>query len=298
MRTATVSIVLALTASFVAAAEPLRVLFVGNSYTGVNDLPSLVRALAAADRGARPVAIARALQGGAQLQWHWTGKGRGGKPMRSDVRAVIDKGNFDFVVIQEQSQMSAILPAVTLKYARLLCQAVRKRGAMPVMYMTWARKGVMKDPRGGSHPAWTPERMQAAIAATYTRAGKEGRALVAPVGLAWAAVRKARPKLALHARDGSHPSIHGSYLAACVFHAVLTGRTPVGLPVRLTVKAGSRARTLADIPPADARFLQETAQQTVKAFRAKHPDPEPAGSTPGNAANAQAGPIAPGSSTR
>ena len=265
---------------------PLRVLFVGNSYTYVNDLPSMIQALAAADRGARPVEISRVLKGGAQLQWHWTGKGRGGKPVKTHARAVIEKRRFDFVVIQEQSQMPALNPAVTVRYAELLCQAVRKRGAMPVMFMTWARKGAMKDPRGGK-PPWPPEKMQAALAATYIQAGKQGHALVAPVGLAWAAVRKGRPEMVLHKGDGSHPGAHGSYLAACVFHAVLTGRTPVGLPAKLTAKAGAKTRTLANIPPADAEFLQKTAQQTVEAFRAKHPAPKPPGSTPADGVSAR-----------
>ena len=278
--------------------KPLGVLFVGNSYTYVNDLPSMIQALAAADRGARPIVIARVLQGGAHLQWHWTGKGRTGKPVKKHARAAIEKGDFDFVVIQEQSQMPVVAPPVTVKYATLLCQAVRKRGAMPVMFMTWARKGEMKDPRGGK-PTWTSEKMQAQLAETYIQAGKQGRALVAPVGLAWAAVRKGRPEMVLHKGDGSHPGAYGSYLAACVFHVVLTGRTPVGLPAKLTAKAGAKTRTLASIPPADAEFLQKTAQKTVEAFRAKHPDPpKPSGSASGNVAGTPAGSVARESSKR
>lgn len=254
------------------AAKPLRVLFVGNSYTFVNDLPSMIAALASADKGARPVQVSRVLMGGAQLGWHWTGKGRGGKPVKTHARAVIEKGDFDFVVIQEQSRMPVLNPRATVKYAALLGQAVRKRGAMPVMFMTWARRDNMKDPRP-NRPPWTPQAMQAALAKAYIQAGKQGQALVAPVGLAWAAVRKARPKLALHKSDGSHPSVHGSYLAACVFHAVLTGRTPVGLPARLTDTIKGKTRKLADIPPAEAALLQKTAWQSVKDFRAKHPAP-------------------------
>jgi len=281
MKTTTLSLIVTLLAcaSLVRAApsstpaKPLRILFVGNSYTYVNDLPAMIVALAAADRGAPPVEPSRVLMGGAHLQWHWTGKGRGGKAVKTHARAEIEKGDFDVVVIQEQSQMPVIAPDVTVKYAALLSQAARKRGARPVMFMTWARKAAMADPRGGK-PPWTPEAMQAALAQTYIQAAEKGAAAVAPVGLAWAAVRKAKPALALHSRDGSHPSPAGTYLAACVFHAVLTGRTPVGLPAKLTATVKGKARTLANIPPADAALLQKTAWKTVQAFSAKHPAPK------------------------
>ena len=253
---------------------PLRILFVGNSYTYVNDLPAMIQALAAADGGARAITVDRVLAGGAQLQWHWTGKGRGGKPVRTCARTVIEKGRFDVVVIQEQSQMPAVAPDVTVKYAALLCGAARARGAMPVMFMTWARRGDMKDPRGSGRPPISPAAMQAALASAYIRAGKAGQGDVAPVGLAWAAVRKAAPSLALHSRDGSHPSATGTYLAACVFHAVLTGRSPVGLPAKLTALSKGTARTLATIDPATAAMLQKTAWDTVRAFRTEHPTPK------------------------
>ena len=256
------------------AAKPLQILFVGNSYTYVNDLPAMIQALAAADSGARPVTVDRVLAGGAHLRWHWTGKGRGGKPMRTCARAVIEKGLFDVVIIQEQSQMPAVAPDVTVKYATLLSGAARGRGAMPVMFMTWARRSDMKDPRGADRPAMSPAAMQSALASAYIQAGKAGQADVAPVGLAWAAVGKARPALALHKGDGSHPSPAGSYLAACVFHAVLTGRSPVGLPAKLTAAAKGKTRTLAAIPPATAAMLQKTAWETVRAFRTSYPKPK------------------------
>ena len=34
----------------------------------------------------------------------------------------------------------------------------------------------------------------------------------------------------LYAADGSHPSIQGTYLAACVIHTSVTGESTVGLP--------------------------------------------------------------------
>ena len=80
-------------------------------------------------------------------------------------------------------------------------------------------------------------------------------AQVAPVGRAFAAVCERVPEIGLYADDHSHPSLAGSYLAACVFYAALLGANPVGLP---------REITLADQEPmvldvAEARLLQEIA---------------------------------------
>ncbi|MFQ5694805.1 MAG: hypothetical protein ACE5HB_02350 [Terriglobia bacterium] len=57
--------------------------------------------------------------------------------------------------------------------------------------------------------------------------------------------------------DGSHPNQVGSYLAACVFWAILTGESPVGLPSL-------------DLNPADARSLQEVAHDLVLPLRYKY----------------------------
>ena len=57
----------------------------------------------------------------------------------------------------------------------------------------------------------------------------------------------------LHDKDGSHPTLAGSYLAACVFFAVLFDETPVGIPAELN-----------GLTPADVRLLQTTAWETVQ----------------------------------
>jgi hypothetical protein len=60
-------------------------------------------------------------------------------------------------------------------------------------------------------------------------AGNRLQALVLPVGLAFEESYRRRPALSLHQTyDGSHPSLAGSYLAACVVYASIYGRSPVG----------------------------------------------------------------------
>jgi hypothetical protein len=86
-----------------------------------------------------------------------------------------------------------------------------------VLYMTWARQH-------------TPEAQQA-ITAAYNEIGNEQGAIVVPVGLAWQKFLAKHDDPILHDRDQSHPTLAGSYLAACVFLAVLLKEDPRGLEV-------------------------------------------------------------------
>ena len=74
----------------------------------------------------------------------------------------------------------------------------------------------------------------------------------APVGDAWERSLAERPAIVLHDADGSHPSPAGTYLAACVFYAVLTGR-------RLDGVDGAPL----GVDPADAAALRTLAEATV-----------------------------------
>src|SRR5947209_7984778 len=95
-------------------------------------------------------------------------------------------------------------------------EIVRAHGAKPVFFMSWAY-------------ADKPE-MTAQLAEAYTVAGNANNALVIPAGLAFARAIGKQPELNLYAPDKRHPSLGGTYLAACVVFAALTGRSPVGNP--------------------------------------------------------------------
>jgi hypothetical protein len=76
------------------APESLNVLFVGNSFTARNNLPSLVERLAAAARKQLKHRLINV--GGASLRTHWN---KGVAPRE------IGRGHYDYVVLQEQSTL-------------------------------------------------------------------------------------------------------------------------------------------------------------------------------------------------
>ena len=71
--------------------------------------------------------------------------------------------------------------------------------------------------------------MQKRINYSYGVMARANKALLAPVGLAWADSRREHPSLELYA-DETHPNQTGTYLAASVFYSVFFRESPVGLP--------------------------------------------------------------------
>ena len=235
--------------------DSLRVLFIGNSYTYVNDLPVQIQRLAASSENALPLVVNTVAPGGSTLERSWE-QGR--------ARRLIQLGGWSHVVLQEQSTRPMDDRETFLAYARLFDAEIKRVGAQTVFYMTWARQHL-------------PE-TQAALTEAYRAAAEELDAVVAPVGLAWERVIQQDASLALHHEDRSHPLPTGSYLAACVFFATLYGESPEGLTAQplttllaapaentplgydLRMRPGVEASPL---PSTTAALLQRTAWEIV-----------------------------------
>jgi hypothetical protein len=218
----------------------VRVLFVGNSLTFKNDLPELVHRLG----GARTPIFAGSFTAPGWQLWQFAGD-RGLERLLHDV-------HWDVIVLQEQSQIPSF-PADDrarefIPYVERLADEARRSGAQPLLFVTWAhRTGDRRNVSGDTYAA-----MQQRVVDGYREAAHAASAAVAPVGVAWAKALTRRPRLELWARDGTHPSRAGSYLAACVFYALLTRRSPVGNAYA------------AGLEPAEARFLQRVAWDTAR----------------------------------
>ncbi|MHC4601096.1 MAG: DUF4886 domain-containing protein [Planctomycetota bacterium] len=217
--------------------KPVRVLFVGNSYTFYNQMPKIFAELARS--AGRAAEVDKMAKGGWSLTNHLESK---------ETQAKIAEGNWDFVVLQEQSILPSAPGREKTMYpsARDLAGAARKAGAAPVFYVTWGRRDGLRESGHADRRA-----MQQAVQEGYEKIAEELDAPLAPVGPAWEKALEKRGDLALFHPDGSHPSRMGSYLAACVFFAVIFRESPEGL--------GHTAFLDKDT----AAFLQEIAARTV-----------------------------------
>jgi hypothetical protein len=108
--------------------------------------------------------------------------------------------------------------------ARTLVKQVQDSGAKPIFFLTWAHREGFPENEMKDY-----ESMQSQISNGYYGIAKDLNVTVAPVGSAWRVVVKEHPDINLWRDDGSHPSKEGTYLAACVFYAVIFNESPVGL---------------------------------------------------------------------
>jgi hypothetical protein len=228
------------------SAQTTRVLFLGNSYTDYNNLPSLVASLAQAS--GVTMTVDSYTPGGYTFQQHSTDATAIGK---------INSQPWDYVVLQEQSQRPSFPPSQVASqvfpYAEVLDSLIRNNNpcSETVFYMTWGRKNGDAANCPNYAPLCTYDGMQARLRESYMQMGMDNGATVSPVGAAWKLVRTWNPNFDLYVPDESHPSLHGSYLAACVHYATLLHRSPVGNSF------------ISSLPPADALLLQSAAHAVV-----------------------------------
>jgi len=220
-----------------------RVLFLGNSYTYVNDLPSTFAQLAAS--AGRPVEVAMVANGGETLAQHASSADSLGK---------ITSQHWTYVVLQEQSETPATTSGRAVMYpaVRTLAAAVESDGAVPMLFMTWAHSDGMPETGLADYAD-----MQGQVDAGYYAIAQELKVPVAPVGYTWSQVRRDHPEIELWGDDGTHPDGAGTYLAACVFYASIFRQSPDGLAFH------------GGVPDDQARILQDEAARNVLDLQAQ-----------------------------
>lgn len=195
------------------AAAPKKILFIGNSYTG--QIKKAVTGLIASSPH-KDTKLEFITPGGRTLQQHLNNP----KTLER-----IASGDWDLVVLQDQSQTPAIHEDKFLQSSKALNAAITTAGARTVYYETWGRRDGDKQ---NAHLFPTYRKMQKALSDAYRRAARRDKALLAPVGAAWQRVRNDRPPLGteLYANDGSHPSRKGALLAAACFYKTFFNENP------------------------------------------------------------------------
>lgn len=220
MKKTLLSVVLAVASIVAFAQEPIKVLFVGNSYTAVNDLPGMV------DSVSRSAGFLGSYQsntpGGTTFSQHCT----------NESMSMIEQGCWDYVVLQEQSQLPSFPQSQVenqcFPYAARLVEAIRRYNehAVPMFYMTWGRKdGDQQNARYYS-VLGTYEGMDSMLYMRYMYMAEANEASVCPVGRVWRYIRTNYPDIELYQTDGSHPSFAGSYAAACSFFTLFFNQDP------------------------------------------------------------------------
>lgn len=198
------------------AQQRYRVLFIGNSYTYVNDLPNTVAQFAGAMGDT--LDYDSSTPGGATLQQHCS---------NATTLSKIAQGGWDFVVLQEQSQLPSFPPSQVQQqvypYAHILDSLIHAADSCTetVFYMTWGKKNGDTANCAGYPPICTYQGCQDRLSASYIEMGRLNNATIAPAGEAWRRIIGQNQAFDLYQADQSHPSIYGTYLTAAVFYEIL-----------------------------------------------------------------------------
>ena len=244
-----------------------KTLFVGNSYTFANSnlVAEGYAALVAETAGEAPV-VEVVAKGGYTLAGHLEDTGQEGEQLNELLAG--EDAAWSVVVLQEQSVIPAYHEAVAFEWYDSLAAAAglndvaEAAGADTVFLMTWGRReGLPQDLEMlPDYPT-----MQALLEGGYQQyvdytSTPERPTLMAPVGLAWQAIFEDTLAAGadpldpeglfwnLYTGDGSHPSVTGSYLAALVVFATVTGADPtetLWVPDSVTAEEAAALRSVA-----------------------------------------------------
>jgi hypothetical protein len=228
--------------SLQAQQQELKVLFVGNSYTYNSNLPQIAAILS--EGTSTKLITRRSVAGGAFLWEHWNGR----KDL--ETRKIIKEGNFDVVILQDNSLAALRVPDSTLKYVKRFTEYNSQFGAKTFLFNTWAREKVPQS--------------QLEIDLIYIRAAEESGATRVPVGAAWQLAIDTRPSVDLYNADGSHPSQLGTVLIASMFVKAITGELPEKYPVSYDIKDEyGEELNLLWVDPLDSDFCRRIVEELL-----------------------------------
>ena len=237
----------------------LDILMLGNSYTSTNSLAVRLDSILT-DSGEDAV-VTSLTSGGLKLSEHAERADTPGHSWNASLQQ-----QHDFVILQDQSQVPGLSTETeywqeSLEGLEYLNQRIESQGGDTILFMTWGRKE-----GDWLHPDFSS--MQDSVSRGYEMYNEnistsDRPTYIAPVGLAFKHIHDAVEASGVNATDdstafstlygsdGSHPSIDGTYLAACVFHSTITGESSVG------------SAAPSQIAPWRALELQQAAAATV-----------------------------------
>jgi hypothetical protein len=203
----------------------ISVLFIGNAYSGINDLPGVVQALLDS-AGPRPNHTEGEILIGLALQDHWfLGTGQ----------QFIDKGGWNYVIMQQGPSVGTGYPSL-VQYAKLFAQQIRAVGAKPALWEVWPIPEALGNFDG--------------ISASYKSAADSMGGLFVPAADTWQEAWNLDPSLKFYEDDGATATPLGTYALAITIAAQLAHKDPAVFPDAVNTRSGetivvdSRSATL------------------------------------------------------
>ena len=231
---------------FVGLCQQKKILFLGNSFVGYNNLPGMLYNLALSNGDTLVEDVF--WNGSYDLKLHYQ------NPL---ARLKIKENNWDYVVIEEDgdeaSMNSAYVDTTSYPYIFLLDSAIKANNpcTKTLLYLVWGRKYGYSGICPFDTAVCTYRGMQQRITDLNLAFRDNISAMVSPVGVAWQNCIAADSTLNLYAADNLHQNDAGQYLGACVFYSSIFGTSTVGFSYHATLTSPVAA------------FIQSISSHTV-----------------------------------
>ncbi|MGB0424820.1 MAG: hypothetical protein ACPGED_10865, partial [Flavobacteriales bacterium] len=206
--------------------DTVATMFLGNSYTYSNGgVPAMIASMAEANGNV--FIYGSNTPGGYTFSQHTS---------NAASLALMAEGNWDFIVLQEQSQIPSFpqgqVAVECYPFAETLCNLAREESpcVMPLFFMTWGRENGDSDNCEFWPPICTYEGMQGELSTSYINMAEMNDGMTAPVGDVWRNLRANHPEIDLYSGDGSHPSQAGTYLTAATMYLIMFSEPATWIP--------------------------------------------------------------------
>jgi hypothetical protein len=199
--------------------DSLDILFIGNSYTHMNDMPNIFDKIAKAK--GKSVHVEMNTRSGSSFNVHTT---------REDMFKVIKSRKWDYIVLQGYSRELSfdytIVDTASIPFVNKILDTIYINNPCTnvLFYATWGYKNGYLE----RDDVNTYEKMADKIIDGYKYMSEIFNIPLVPVGLVWKEIRKNYPSLNLYDKDEAHPNRNGSYLAACTFYSAIFHESSVG----------------------------------------------------------------------
>ena len=219
-----------------------RILFIGNSYTYYNNLPTMVKNMAAST-GDKLNASSFTV-GGTSLEGHFANTGTTG---------ALQQGGWDYVVLQDHSERPALeetyVQEHTFAFATKLANMARQYSPCTELffYQTWGRKNGDATYCPTIPEMCTYEGMDNRLALSYAQMANDNDATISPVGSVRRQMRQLHPEIELYDADESHPTLAGTYVAAVTFYTVIFRKDPTLITYNTSILSATVANQIKEV---------------------------------------------------
>ena len=230
-----------------AGVEPMRVLFIGNSYTHMNSMPALFEKMAIS-KGIK-IEVGMSAKSSHTFKMHCN---------RPEMFEAIRSKKWDYVVLQgfsrELTYEPSYLDTASVPYFNQIVDSIKSNNACTnvLLYMTWGYKDGFAD----REEVDSYEKMSDAVRNGYKYLSEIYNFPIVPVGDVYREIRK-KTDINLYEADNQHPTPFGSYAVASTFYSSI-------------FKTSAKNAFPGKLTPEDAATIQDIAFNVVSKNLSKY----------------------------